>query len=218
MIIEVPNRVAPSIVQTAGALSLRAVLLALTSYVIGCLVGAYYITRLRSGADIRAIGSGNAGARNVLRTHDWKTAAATLAFDAGRGALAVVIASILLQEAWAGALAFLFVVTGHIWPAQLGFRGGKGAAPALGCMLALDVNAALLALAGGVVVYLIARSISAGGLTAVAIAPATHAALGARGTSVLTVAAACLLVLLAHHPAVDRSRSPSVTRRRAGES
>lgn len=190
---------------------MRSLLLVLTSYCIGCVVGAYYIFRLRTGADVRTLGSGNAGARNVLRTLDKTGAAATLVFDAAKGALAVWLAHFFVQQDWAAGIAFLMVVIGHIWPVQLAFHGGKGAAPGLGCMLVIDPPAAFVALAGGALLFLVTRNVTAAGLTAVALAPALHALFGATWADAAAVATACTLILIAHHPAFDRRRVPATS-------
>jgi len=107
------------------------------AYALGCIVGAYYIVRFRSGRDVRASGSGNAGARNVLRSGDKTGAALTLVWDAAKGALAIIIARAIVPGDLALAAAFVAVIVGHVWPAQLRFHGGKGVAPAIGAGLAL---------------------------------------------------------------------------------
>jgi len=114
-------------------------------YLIGALCGGYIIgsipfglllTRLAGYGDVRAIGSGNIGATNVLRTGNKGLALATLLLDAGKGAAAVLIAQEFGQDpalmAAAGAL------LGHAFPIWLRFRGGKGVATALGIVLALS--------------------------------------------------------------------------------
>ena len=110
-------------------------LAAIAAYAIGCLVGAYYVVRLRSGRDIRATGSGNAGARNVLRSGDRVSAAITLAWDIVKGALAVLLAQRIAHNDVATGVAIVAVVVGHIWPAQLRFAGGKGVATTIGAAL-----------------------------------------------------------------------------------
>ena len=107
------------------------------AYALGCIVGAYYIVRVRSGRDIRASGSGNAGARNVLRSGDRIAAALTLVWDAGKGALAVLLAWTIWHHLFAGAVGYVAVIVGHIWPAQLRFHGGRGVAPAIGGFLVI---------------------------------------------------------------------------------
>ena len=89
------------------------------------------ITRALGLGDLRAIGSGNIGATNVLRTGNKAAAAATLLLDGGKGAVAVLVARALAGEPAAmvaGFAAFL----GHLFPVWLGFRGGKGVATFLG--------------------------------------------------------------------------------------
>lgn len=116
---------------------LQTVLAALAAYALGCLVGAYYVVRLRAGHDVRETGSGNAGARNVLRSGDRFSAVLTLLWDVAKGALAVWLARSIARADVAVSLAIVAVVAGHIWPAQLQFRGGKGVATTIGTALAV---------------------------------------------------------------------------------
>jgi glycerol-3-phosphate acyltransferase PlsY len=109
------------------------------AFVVGYLLGSIpfglVLTRLAGLGDIRNIGSGNIGATNVLRTGNKGLAAATLVLDAAKGALAVLVAwSVAPPLAiWAGAGALI----GHLFPAWIGFRGGKGVATYLGVIAAL---------------------------------------------------------------------------------
>jgi acyl phosphate:glycerol-3-phosphate acyltransferase len=113
-----------------------ALLMGLVCYAIGCLVGAYYIVRWRRGVDVRASGSGNAGARNVFRSGDRVAAALTLLWDAAKGAAAMLLTRWLLPgDDAALAIAFVAVIVGHIWPVPLRFHGGKGVATAIGAAL-----------------------------------------------------------------------------------
>lgn len=185
---------------------IQTVLAAAVAYLLGCLVGAYYVVRLRAGHDVRATGSGNAGARNVLRSGDRSSAALTLVWDILKGALAVWLARAIAPTDVAIALAFIFVVVGHIWPAQLQFHGGKGAATALGCMLVVDPLAATAACAVGVVAGGATRSATVGGLTAVAAAPVVLLLTDGSWSLGAGVAVACAIVLVAHHPSIDRRR------------
>ncbi|MFZ0828386.1 MAG: glycerol-3-phosphate acyltransferase [Verrucomicrobiia bacterium] len=116
---------------------------ALGAYLLGCLASGYYLVRARSGRDIREIGSGSTGARNVSRVLGKPGFGLTVLGDFSKGALAVWAA-----QAWTGnhhlaALAMLAVVVGHIWPVPLQFRGGKGAATSLGALLMFDYRMAL---------------------------------------------------------------------------
>ena len=113
---------------------LTALLPLILGYLLGSVPFGLVITKLAGLGDIRAIGSGNIGATNVLRTGRKDLALATLLLDGGKGAIAVLIA---YQLHWrpeiAGAAAFL----GHCFPVWLGFKGGKGIATFLGTLLAL---------------------------------------------------------------------------------
>lgn len=185
---------------------IQTVLAAGAAYLLGCLVGAYYVVRLRAGHDVRATGSGNAGARNVLRSGDRSSAAITLIWDILKGALAVWLARLIAAGDLAIALSFIFAVVGHIWPAQLQFHGGKGAATALGCMLMVDPRAAIAACAIGVLAGGVTRSATVGGLTAVAATPIVLVYTGGSWTLSAGVAIACGIVLVAHHPSLGRRR------------
>ncbi len=185
---------------------LRIALAAAAAYALGCLVGAYYVVRLRAGHDVRATGSGNAGARNVLRSGDKMSAALTLLWDILKGVLAVWLARAITEGAAAVGIAFIAAVLGHVWPAQLRFHGGKGAATALGCMLAIDPRVAIAACALGVLSGGVARSATVGGLTAVAAAPMVLVFTGVSWSLAAGVAIACTIVLIVHHPVIDRRR------------
>ena len=108
----------------------------LLGYLLGSIPFGLIITRLAGTQDIRAIGSGNIGATNVLRTGRKDLAAATLAADMLKGTAAVILAEVLFgrDAALAAALgAFL----GHLFPIWLKFNGGKGVATYIGLLLAL---------------------------------------------------------------------------------
>lgn len=111
----------------------------LVSYLIGSLSGALLLGRLL-GKDVRAVGSGNAGATNALRAGGVRFAMAVLAVDLLKGLLAVsVVPAIgqtsLVATAWLEVACAAAVVAGHVWPAFYGFRGGKGAATITGTAL-----------------------------------------------------------------------------------
>jgi glycerol-3-phosphate acyltransferase PlsY len=117
--------------------------IALAAYLLGCFATGYYLVRLRLGWDIRDLGSGSAGARNVGRVLGWQGFLLTLLGDFGKGALAVWAAQHWASDRWLGLVAMLAVVAGHVWPVQLRFRGGKGMATSLGALLIYDPQLAL---------------------------------------------------------------------------
>jgi glycerol-3-phosphate acyltransferase PlsY len=110
-------------------------------YLLGSIPFGVLITRFAGLGDVRSIGSGNIGATNVLRTGRKGLAAATLLGDALKGTVAVLIAC-----RWGPNLAILAALgafLGHLFPVWLTFKGGKGVATYLGCLLGLSPLAAL---------------------------------------------------------------------------
>jgi glycerol-3-phosphate acyltransferase PlsY len=118
------------------------VLLLLCAYLLGSVSGSLLLGRLR-GVDIRRHGSGNAGGTNALRTLGWRFALGVVAIDVGKGALAAWLAlrfaplGQALDVTAHGYAAATCAVVGHVWPLWHGFRGGKGAATAVGGLLML---------------------------------------------------------------------------------
>jgi glycerol-3-phosphate acyltransferase PlsY len=128
------------------------------------------LTRAAGLGDIRAIGSGNIGATNVLRTGRRGLAAATLLLDAAKGAAAVMAADLLFGAEWMP-LAAIAAVFGHCFTPWLGFRGGKGAATGLSVLIALDWRLGAACCATWLAVALVTRISSAGTLAAFVISP-----------------------------------------------
>ncbi len=114
------------------------------AYALGCLTAGYYVVRLRTRQDIRDLGSGNVGARNAGRVLGPTGFALVLALDFAKGALAVWATRQVTANEQVAAVALPAVVAGHIWPLQLGLRGGKGVAPSLGALVIYDPAVAAL--------------------------------------------------------------------------
>jgi glycerol-3-phosphate acyltransferase PlsY len=109
------------------------------AYGFGSIPFGLIITKIGGGGDIRQIGSGNIGATNVLRTGNKTLAVLTLVADAGKGAIAVLVAKQYGDPASA-ALAAIFVVIGHCFPVWLKFNGGKGVATSLAVLASLEIR------------------------------------------------------------------------------
>jgi acyl phosphate:glycerol-3-phosphate acyltransferase len=122
----------------------QASVIAVCAYVLGCLTTGYYYVRLRTDQDIRDIGSGSVGARNVGRVLGWPAFWVTLAGDFAKGVAAVWVARHFTTDYRLVALALVAVVVGHVWPAQLRFHGGKGIATSLGGLLLYDYRLAFV--------------------------------------------------------------------------
>ena len=164
-------------------------------YLMGSIPFGLILTRLAGHGDIRAIGSGNIGATNVLRTGNKGLAAATLLLDAGKAAAAVLIVRYFipyppLAYSFAGIAAFV----GHLFPVWLKFKGGKGVAAYIGAMLAINWIVGLLFCAVWLIMAFTRKYSSLAALTAAATAPlfalfwsGTHLATGAALMTVLLI-------------------------------
>lgn len=146
-------------------------LVALGGYLLGSIPFGVILTRLGGAGDVRAIGSGNIGATNVLRTGRKDLALATLVLDAGKGAAALLIARWLFQDDVAAAIAGGAAFLGHLFPIWLGFRGGKGVATFFGLILAAAWPLGLMAGATWLIVAFALRYSSLAALIASAATP-----------------------------------------------
>ena len=177
----------------------------LLGYALGSIPFGLIVTRLAGKGDIRAIGSGNIGATNVLRTGSKKLAALTLLLDAAKGSVAVVAA------AWAFGLptipyAATGALLGHLYPVWLRFRGGKGVATLLGILIPLLPFAALIYALVWVGLLLVARISSLAGMIAAASAPITAYLVGRIDLFPMLLGFA-LLVIWKHRANIARLRS-----------
>ena len=136
------------------------------AYLLGSIPFSYLIVKLAKGRDVRTVGSGNAGATNVMRTAGKAAGAAALLLDCGKGIAAVVAARELGASSAVVGGAAAAVVAGHIFPIFLGFRGGKGVATASGVLGALAPGVLAAAMVLFVLVVAWKRTISLGSITA----------------------------------------------------
>jgi len=141
------------------------------SYLLGCFTTGYYLVRFFTGEDIRAVASGNAGSRNAGRLLGTRGFVLTFIGDAGKGSLAVWLAWYLGGGQLLATAALLAVTAGHIWPLQLGFRGGKGFATLAGGLLLLYPQLLVLGLALCALLYPLLRRTTMTGLAALACTP-----------------------------------------------
>ncbi len=185
------------------------------SYLLGSIPFGLLLTRAFGKGDIRAIGSGNIGATNVLRTGSKGLAAATLLLDAAKGALSVWLA----QRFWPGyeLHAAAGVLIGHLYPLWLRFRGGKGVATFLGILIVLLPIAAAVYAGVWIALLMVLRISSVAGMAAAASAPVTAAVLGDTMRFPL-LAALALLVIWQHRANIRRlvaGEEPHVGRAKA---
>lgn len=168
------------------------------AYALGCITTAYYLVRLLKGRDIRTLGSGTVGGRNAGRVLGPAGFAAVAVLDALKGLLAVLLARYLGLDGWWLLPVLLAVVAGHIWPAQLGFRGGKGIATMIGALLAYSYLIPLIMLGLVLALYAILRSLTLGAMLAFALMPAVLLALGQPPAAAATMAALAAVVIYAN--------------------
>jgi acyl phosphate:glycerol-3-phosphate acyltransferase len=178
-------------------------------YLLGSIPFGILVMRAAGAGDPRAIGSGNIGATNVLRSGRKGLALATLLGDGGKGALAVLIAWLATRSAdlqtqavvtsLAGGAAFL----GHLFPIWLGFKGGKGVATFFGTLLAAAWPVGLAAGATWLAAAFLTRISSMGALVAALLAP-VYALLLGRPFVALLAGFMAVLIYIRHAPNIRR--------------
>jgi acyl phosphate:glycerol-3-phosphate acyltransferase len=185
----------------------------LIAYLLGSLVGSLLIGRLR-GVDIRTMGSGNAGATNMLRTQGKLAALAVLVIDLGKGWAATALLAPwsipglpgeLEPRALLVACCGLAVIIGHVYPVWYGFRGGKGVATFLGSVLGISAGLVLVMVVTWLVIVILFGYVglaSMAGAVAVAVALAMRAG-SPRALLVFAVLAA-LLIIHTHRGNIER--------------
>ena len=174
-------------------------LAAVLGYALGSIPFGLLLTRVAGLGDIRAMGSGNIGATNVLRTGRKDVAALTLLLDAGKGAAPALLMPWPIPALVAGFAA----VVGHCTSPWVGFKGGKGVATALGVVLAWSWQAGLLCLLAWLGGAFVTKRSSVGSLVATAAAPILLWAFAGREAA-LAGAAVAVLCWARHHANITR--------------
>jgi acyl phosphate:glycerol-3-phosphate acyltransferase len=187
--------------------------LVLGAYLLGSVSFSFLVVKVKEGRDVRKVGSGNAGATNVLRTAGPGAAVLALLLDLAKGVVAVVGTRLLEAPAQVVGGAAFAVVLGHVFPLFLGFRGGKGVATAAGVLGALEPLAMLATLAVFIAVVAWKRYVSLGSVAAALVFP-LFAWVGHRlgwipnGTPSVVIASSAIagLVLFRHRSNLVRLR------------
>ena len=197
----------PDLITPQTTLAIVAVL----AYLLGSVPFGIVMARLFGLGDLRTIGSGNIGATNVLRTGNKLAAFLTLILDAGKGAIAVVAARLIIQNDDAVQIAGLAAFLGHLFPIYLKFRGGKGVATFLGTVLALSFPLGLAACGTWLAVAVITRYSSLSALVSVASLPVWILTLNS-GPYLILSFALMLLIYIRHWPNIRRLKAGTETK------
>ena len=176
-----------------------AALLVVVGYLLGSLSFALLLVKWRTGADIRTVGSGNAGATNVLRAHGKRLAAAVALLDIAKGAAAVLLMRLVTADPRYAAGAGLAAILGHVFPLYSGFRGGKGVATAVGAFLILAPLATAVCLAVFLAIVASTRYVSLASMVAIVLLPPAAGLLSHAPRAVVIAAAATAVLVVFKH-------------------
>jgi glycerol-3-phosphate acyltransferase PlsY len=192
------------------------------SYLLGSISFSLVVVWVLKRADLRRLGSGNAGATNVLRAAGRWPALLVLLLDIGKGIVPVRVARALGAPAEIVAAAALAVILGHVFPVFFGFRGGKGVATGFGALLSLFPLPGVAALVIFLVLVFGTRYVSLGSIAAAAALPFFAWLFGRAGwtpaatSGALAIACAAAGVVLLRHAGNFR-RLLAGSERRLGE-
>jgi len=178
--------------------ALHDIVVVLISYLVGGFTTGYYLVKLREKVDLRERGDGTLGARNVFRVMGPMGFIIVSAVDTFKGSLVATLAHPLSSNEYTVYVASAAVVAGHIFPAHLGFKGGKGVMTATGVLLVIDpiLMAALVGLLLPVLAVL--RKLDISGLIIVAFSPVIAFGIGREGPILVLLVVLAALVLWAH--------------------
>jgi glycerol-3-phosphate acyltransferase PlsY len=177
----------------------------LIAYALGCFAVGYYLVRWRTGQDLHEMGSGATGGRNTGRVLGKSGAVITGIGDILKGVLAMAIALWFKLEPWALACVMVAVLAGHVWPIQLGFRGGKGLSAAFGAVLMYDYRIAVLTAVVALALLLISRRNEFIFLIGMASSPIIAFALGHRWEIITGITVLILMIWFAHRANIRKS-------------
>ena len=203
-------------------MSLRWIGLLAAAYLLGSLSFSLAVVWILKRADVRKLGSGNAGAANVLRAAGRWPALLVLLLDISKGIVPVRTARALGAPAEVVAAAALAVIVGHVFPVFFGFRGGKGVATGFGALVALLPIPAFTALTIFALTVVVTRYVSLGSLLSAAALPALAVLYSRLGwsspvsNSALALTCACAGLVVFRH-SDNLKRLFAGTERRLGE-
>ena len=187
------------------------IVIILIAYALGCITVGYYLVRWRTGQDLHELGSGATGGRNAGRVLGRGGAIVTGLGDILKGVIAMAIALWFDLAPWALVCVMVAVLLGHVYPIQLGFKGGKGLSAAFGAVLMYDYRIALLTAVVALLLLLISRN-QILFLMGVASSPLIAFALGHRWEIVTGITGLVLIILFAHRENIRGALKPAGSR------
>ena len=182
--------------------------IALIGYLLGSVPTGIIAGRLARGIDIRDYGSGKMGFTNALRTIGLRASLPILVVDLAKGALTVVIARLLSDNAYVQVVGGLAAVAGHDWPVFAGFRGGRGVTTSFGVLLGMNPLVGLALIPVGIAIAWVTRYMSLMSISGAVLA--TGVLIGLAAAGVLPVAYAVYaglvgaLVIVLHRENIRR--------------
>lgn len=182
---------------------------AFLAYFLGGLPFGYWFVRRTLGKDIRTMGSGNIGATNVHRSAGRKAGVIVLLLDIFKGLLAVWLASVLSRnDPRALALAAIFVMIGHCYPALLNFKGGKAVACFIGAFVYLAPLAMLVSAVVFIATVVLSKYISLASILGALVFPFAVGLISRPPQPILLASiAAALLIIYRHKGNIARLRA-----------
>ena len=181
-------------------------------YSFGCINFSYILSKLK-GFDIRKFGSGNAGASNVVIVMGKKAGFITALFDIFKAYLAFRLAQLAFPEAmsgdinYAGVIAGVGAVLGHIFPFYMGFKGGKGLACFAGTVLGINYVMFIILFVAALVIAIITDYICFAPITMAFVVPVAVGVVYKTWVPSAIIAVASLAILYKHRQNIARIRS-----------
>jgi glycerol-3-phosphate acyltransferase PlsY len=182
------------------------IVLVVIGYLCGSLASAVIVCRIMKLPDPRKEGSGNPGATNVLRLGGKKAAALTLAGDALKGAVPVLLAHLLSDSPTVLASTAVAAIIGHMYPVFFQFKGGKGVATTFGAVAALVFPVALFMGAVWVLTAMATRYASLASLAAAVAAPLFALVFIQQPATVVALVIIAALLVYRHRENIQRLR------------
>ena len=176
----------------------RDLIVIIASYALGCFSTGYYLMRIRTGQDIRKLGSGSSGGRNVGRVLGKQGFIVTVMGDLLKGAIALQIAYCFNLSQWGASIVMPAVVLGHIYPVQLRFHGGKGLATALGTILMFSFQLTIILTALTILLGSLSRQLTLSLMVIIATTPVIAIIVGHTPIEIVGLAMTALLIIMAH--------------------